>query len=107
MKHYAPLLQLMYLHEVSRLAIEIIKQGSNGKLKVTILAAKWGFSLADSSLLSTHLAVELARFPDCKVTVLVPVDSCSEWQKRKALSNGVEALLKQGNSQVLMTLLIG
>ena len=90
---YALLLQLCP-KEALRCVGEIIKQcnGSyspDSPLKVTILAAKWDFSLADSSLLSRQLAIQFAKFPQVQVTVLVPEDSCSKWQKREAASCGV------------------
>ena len=91
-KHYAPLLQWASNElKASRCVGEITKQCSNGSyspdspLKVTILAASWGFSLYDSSFLSRELAIQLAQFPQVQVTFLVPEDSCSEWPK----SNGV------------------
>lgn len=93
MRHYAPLLQANP-GVTSRCVGEIMKQcngsySSDNPLKVTILG-KWGFSsIFDSSLLSRELAIQLAKFPHVKVTVLVPDVFCYEWEERNAASNGV------------------
>ena len=88
-RYYAPLLQL-YPNGASRCMGKIMKQCSNGSyssyspLKVIILAAWWGFSF-----LSRKLAIQLAKFPQVQVSFLVPEDSCSEWEQKRAARYGV------------------
>lgn len=64
---------------------------SDRPLKVTILASRWDnlFNLLDYSLLSRQLAIQLAKFPQVEVTVLVPENSCNIAYKRRAASYGV------------------
>lgn len=80
--------------EITNCAERVIMQ-CNGSycsgrpLKVTILASKWDFSYFDSSIFSQELAIQLAKFPQVKVTFLVPENSCSEDNKRHAANSGV------------------
>lgn len=93
MRHYAPLLQV-YPGETSKSVVEIMKQcngsyTSDNPLKLTILTPQLGYLLSDCSLLSQELAIQLAKFPQVQVTVLVPENYCYEWEKREAASHGV------------------
>ena len=51
-------------------------------MQVTILASSWDWSV--QSLFRRQLAKELAKYPQVKVTVLVPEGSCSEHDHRMA-----------------------
>ena len=57
------------------------------KVQVTILASEWGSSKGGLSTLNRELAIQLAKFPDVKVTFFLP--KCREKNKRKALSHGI------------------
>ncbi|XP_015779450.1 PREDICTED: protein NLRC3-like [Acropora digitifera] len=60
------------------------------KVQVTILASEWGSSKGGLSTLNRELAIQLAKFPDVKVTFFLP--KCREKNKRKALSHGISIL---------------
>ena len=57
------------------------------KVKVTILASEWGSSKGGLSTLSREVALQLARFPEVQITVLLP--RCSEGAKNQALNHNV------------------
>ena len=60
---------------------------SCSKVKVTILASEWGSSKGGLSTLSREVALQLARFPEVQITVLLP--RCSEGAKNQALNHNV------------------
>ena len=60
---------------------------SCSKVKVTILASEWGSSKGGLSTLSREVALQLARFPEVQITVLLP--RCSEGVKNQALNHNV------------------
>ncbi|XP_044166792.1 protein NLRC3-like isoform X3 [Acropora millepora] len=57
------------------------------KVQVTFLASEWGSSKGGLSTINRELAIQLAKFPDVKVTFFLP--KCREKNKRKALSHGI------------------
>ena len=66
-------------------------------MQVTILASSWDWS--PQLIFTREMAKRLARFPQSKVTVLVPEGSCSERNKRAARIDGytiVEAKYRPG-----------
>ena len=58
------------------------------KVKVTILASEWGSSNGGIGTLSKELAVQLAKFPEVKITMFLV--RCSEGDKKEAVNNNVE-----------------
>ena len=62
-------------------------QEHDRNIKVTILASEWGSSKGGLSTINRELAIQLAKFPDVKVTFFLP--KCCEKNKREALSHGI------------------
>lgn len=58
------------------------------KVKVTILASEWGSRNGGIGTLSKELAVQLAKFPEVKITMFLV--RCSEGDKKEAVNNNVE-----------------
>ena len=58
------------------------------KVKVTILASEWGSSNGGIGTLSKEMAVQLAKFPEVKITTFLV--RCSEGDKKEAVKNNVE-----------------
>jgi len=58
-------------------------------LNVTLLASEWRSCHGGLSTVNRELAVHLAKFPEVKVTLLVPQDSCSEEDKKDANSQNI------------------
>ena len=54
------------------------------KVKVTILASEWGSSNGGLSTLNRELAIQLAKFPEVKITFFLP--KCSQQEKKKPLN---------------------
>ena len=59
-----------------------------GKLHVTVLASEWRSTKGGLSTISRELAIELAKFPEVKITYFLP--QCSDEDKRTALSHHIE-----------------
>ncbi|XP_022806527.1 uncharacterized protein LOC111343615 [Stylophora pistillata] len=58
------------------------------KLQVTILASEWGSDKGGVSTFTREFAIQLAKFPEVKVSLFVP--QCSEENKRTALRRNIE-----------------
>jgi len=61
---------------------------SPAKLHVTVLASEWRSTKGGLSTISRELAIELAKFPEVKITYFVP--QCSDEDKRTALRHHIE-----------------
>ena len=61
--------------------------GESGKVKVTILASEWGSSKGGLSTVNRKLAVQLAKFSEVEITLLVP--QCSGGDKKEALRHNI------------------
>ncbi|XP_078363921.1 uncharacterized protein LOC144648166 [Oculina patagonica] len=61
---------------------------SASKLKVTIIASEWGSTEGGLSTINRELAIQLAKFPEVKITFFVP--NCSKEDEREALSHNIE-----------------
>ena len=59
------------------------------EIKVTILTHKWSFPFSAFSYLSRELAIQLAKHPQVKVSLLVPQKSFTEEEKNDAHSYGI------------------
>ena len=57
------------------------------EVQVTILASEWGSSKGGLSTINRELAIQLAKFPDVKVTFFLP--KCSHESKKEAQRNGI------------------
>ncbi|XP_015764733.1 PREDICTED: uncharacterized protein LOC107343665 [Acropora digitifera] len=57
------------------------------KVQVTILASEWGSSKGGLSTLNRELAIQLAKFPDVKVTFFLL--NCSHESKKEAQRHGI------------------
>ena len=62
--------------------------GGFNKVQVTILASEWGSSKGGLSTISRELAIQLAKFPEVEITVLLL--RCSEEDKNQALMSNVK-----------------
>ena len=62
-------------------------QEYDSTIKVTILASEWGSSKGGLSTINRELAIQLAKFPDVKVTFFLP--KCSHENKKEALSHAI------------------
>ena len=75
---------------ISNCTEQVEEQCSNGSyssdnpLKVTVLGSELFDSRLDSILFSQELAIQLAKLPNVKVTVLIPENQCSSFFKRQA-----------------------
>ena len=57
------------------------------KVQVTILASEWGSTKGGLSTINRELAIQLAKFPDVKVTFFLP--KCSHESKKEAQRHGI------------------
>ncbi|XP_044166453.1 D-inositol 3-phosphate glycosyltransferase-like [Acropora millepora] len=57
------------------------------KVQVTFLASEWGSSKGGLSTINRELAIQLAEFPDVKVTFFLP--KCSLEDNKEAISHGI------------------
>ncbi len=64
-------------------------------IKVTVLSHKWCFPFSAFSYLSRELAIQLAKHPQVKVSVLVPQKSLTEEEKNDVHSYGITAVEAQ------------
>ena len=59
-------------------------------IKVTILASEWGSSKGGLSTINRELAIQLAKFYDCKVTLFLL--KCSQENKEEAKRHGISII---------------
>ena len=59
-------------------------------IKVTILASEWGSSKGGLSTINRELAIQLAKFYDCKVTLFLL--KCSQENKEEAKHHGISII---------------
>ena len=64
--------------------------GKGKPVQVTILASEWGSTKGGLSTINRELAIQLAKFPDVKITFFLP--KCSNEDKEVALSHRIEIL---------------
>ena len=66
------------------------QEGGPNKFQVTILASEWGSSKGGLSTINRELAIQLAKFPEVKITYFLP--KCSDEEKNEACRHGITVL---------------
>ena len=79
--------------------VRSIPENRARELNITLLASEWSSSMGGLLTLNTKLAVLLAKQPQVHVTVFVPLNVCSEEDKKNASQSNVtiqEAKMRPG-----------